>query len=59
MLGGGGIVMIRTNIYLTEEQIKFLEQASKGTKRSELIRRIIDEWINKQVRGDKPNDNNQ
>jgi predicted DNA binding CopG/RHH family protein len=41
-------VMKRTNIYLTERQIKELKkQATKiGISTSELIRRILDQYLN-------------
>lgn len=42
--------MKRTQIYLTEQQHETLKQVSekKDIKISELIRRILDEWISKQ-----------
>ena len=38
---------IRTNIYLTEAEQEYLAKASKklGVKVAELIRRILDGWI--------------
>ncbi|MGA2465520.1 MAG: CopG family transcriptional regulator [Thermodesulfobacteriota bacterium] len=40
----------RTNIYLTENQVKQFKKLSKqrGITASELIRRILDQWLEKQ-----------
>ena len=43
----GGQAMIRTNIYLTEPQMKKFKTISKktGLAVSDLIRRALDEWL--------------
>jgi hypothetical protein len=42
-------VMIRTNIYLSEEQVKKLKEIYKdtGVRAAEVIRRALDEYIGK------------
>lgn len=44
-------IMIRTNIYLTELQMKKFKAISKksGLSVAELIRRVLDEWLEKQA----------
>lgn len=44
-----GEAMIRTNIYLTEPQMKKFKAISKktGLTVSDLIRRALDEWLGK------------
>jgi predicted DNA-binding protein len=43
-------LMQRTNIYLTENQMKRLKALSKkkGVSVAELIRRVLDEWLEKE-----------
>lgn len=45
----GGTIMVRTQIYLTENEISALDMLAvrKGKKRSELIREAIDSLIEK------------
>jgi predicted DNA-binding protein len=44
-------LMQRTNIYLTENQMKRFKALSKkkGVSVAELIRRVLDQWLEKEV----------
>jgi predicted DNA-binding protein len=46
-------LMKRTNIYLTENQMKRFKTLSnkKGVSVAELIRRVLDQWLEKEERG--------
>jgi len=46
-------LMRRTNIYLTENQTKRFRTLSKkrGVSVAELIRRVLDQWLEKERRG--------
>jgi hypothetical protein len=46
-------LMQRTNIYLTENQMKRFKALSKkkGVSVAELIRRVLDQWLEREGRG--------
>lgn len=53
--------MKRINVYITEQQSEFLQEAGKGLgiKPSELLRRIIDEYRFRHRHETEPQDRNK